>query len=324
MENILKMAKTPEKIKKPEKSQAELRRSLEERFLGMKRITKEGMEEYKKALQEELFEDKEGEPEGSGEKRREAMQVSMNALFDRAEQMKAKLDSKEELPNYTESISIAYAHPDNKLENITFSLEEKLEEYIAFYKKTKLNLPPDFEDSIKEIWENNIDEIQKAIQENGFDDMLLMPEKIPLEELNTKMTERYKNKTWESSDFTEGGSFAGAKSKNVEKTRIVLVHKVADMKDRPELEETLNIKGEDVNLDKTLTLEDYLVFQRKFFEETKKHLDAGNTWTWLATKSGARLVDALWHPSASQVVVFAADLGSRSEWIGARPSRSFF
>ena len=326
MENIVKMAKTPktpEKPKKHEKTQSELHASLEKRFLAMKNITKESMEEYKQALENESFEDKEGEPDGSGEKRKEIMQAKINALFDRADQIKARLDSKEELPNFTESVSTSYTNPDGKVENITFSIEEKLEEYIAFYKKTKLNLPPNFEDNIKEIWENNIDEIQKVIQENGFNEMLLLPVNIPLTELNTKMTEGY-NTTWESDNFKkDGGSFMGAKSPNVDKMRIVLVHNTQNLKDRPELKNTLNMKGKALNLDEILTLEDYLVFQRKYFKETGKHLDEVGA-TWLSTKSGARLVYAYWIPGDSRVYVCAGDLGSQSESLGARPSRSFF
>lgn len=321
MENIFKKSKTPEKTKKSEKSQTELREALEKRFLGMKNITKESMEEYKHALADESFEDKEGEEEGGGEKRREAIQTKINALFDRAEQMKVRLDNKEELPNFTESISTSYTHPDNKVEDITFDIEKSFAEYIAFYKKTKLDLPPNFEDNIKEIWENNIDEIQKAIQENGFNEMLLIPGNIPLTDLNTKMTEGYKE-TWESGNFEEGGSFAGAKSQNVDKARIVFAHKTQNLEDRTELKKTLNVKGQDVKMDQTLTLEDYLIFQRKYFEETNQHLDE-NGWTWLATKSGSRLVYANWDPGDEQVDVDADDLDFQGEHLGARPSRSF-
>lgn len=317
-ENITNLAKS----KKPEKSQSELRKSLEERFLEVKRITKESLSEYQKALQEESFSDQEGEEEGSGEKRRETMQTRINDLLDRAEQMKSKLDSKEALPSYTESVSSDYTHPDGKVENISFSFEEKLNENIAIYKKTKLDLPPDFEEQVREIWENNIEEIEKAIKENGFDEILLIPEKISLEELNTKMTDVY-NETYQDSDFKSGGSFTGAKSQNVEKTRIVLAHKTQNLKDRPELEKTLNIQGKDVKMDETLTLEDYLILQRKYFEETGQHLDEDD-WTWLATKSGARLVLAGWSPGVGQVYVAANDLGAQGGNLGARPSRSFF
>jgi len=316
-ENIVNLAKQ----KKVEKSQTELRKSLEERFLGMRNIIKQATQEYKLALKDESFEDKEGE-EGGGEKRKEAIQEKINVLLDRAEQMKVKLESKDELPSLTESISTTYKKPDGQIENITFSLEEKFEECIAVYKKTKLDLPPDFEDQMKEIWENNIDEIQKSIEEKGFDEILFVPGNTPLEDLNAKMTNIY-NETYQDSDFEEGGSFTGAKSQNVDKPRIVLTHKSQNLKDRPELEKTLNTKGKDVDLKNTLTLEDYLIFQRKYFEETGNHLDEDG-WTWLATYSGARLVDADWDPGGGQVDVYADGLDNQSEALGARPSRSFY
>ena len=210
-----------------------------------------------------------------------------------------------------------------KQESITLDLEQKLQEFVDFYKTNKIDTPPDFKDSIRAIWENNIDDIQKAIEENGFDEMIIIPGNIPLTELNTKMTGGYKNATWESSNFQSGGSFAGAKSQNVDKPRIVLVNKTQNLKDRPELKKTLNIKGEDLDLKKILTLEDYLIFQRKYFEETKKHLDEDG-YTWLGTMAGARLVNAHWHPGNEQVSVDASGLDYQYGNLGARPSRSFF
>lgn len=182
-------------------------------------------------------------------------------------------------------------------------------------------MPPDFEDSIREIWENNMDEIQKAIEENGFNDILIIPPTTDLPDLSEKM--KMENGYWTSSNFDEGGAFTGAKSQNVDKPRIVLVHKAQNMADHPELKKTLNIKGEDAIKSEMLTLEDYLVFQRKYFEENKKHLDEDG-WTWLATYSGARLVIAYWYPSDGQVDVHADGLGYRYGALGARPSRSFF
>jgi len=312
--------KSPEirKLKTPEKPQAELREALNKRFLGMKDVIKQATEEYKTALQDGSFEVQEGEEENAGEDRKEAMQSKINALFDKAEQMKKKLDSKEKLPQYAESLTATY-----KQESITLNLDQKLEEYLDFYKKNKLDMPPDFEEQIKEIWENNIDDMQKAIEENGFNDILLIPGNLSLVHLNSKMTKNYKNPTYESDNFKSGGSFAGAKSQNADKPRIVLVHKVQNLKDNPELAKTLNIKGQDVDRKNVLTLEDYLVFQRKYFEETEKHLDADG-YTWLATESGARLVDAFWYPGFERVIVDANGLGNQYGNLGARPSRSFF
>ena len=210
-----------------------------------------------------------------------------------------------------------------KKESISLDLEQKLQEFVDFYKIHKIDIPADFEDSIREIWERNNDDIQKAIEENGFNEMLFVPGNLSLPDLNTKMTEGYKNATWEGDNFKAGGSFAGAKSQNVDKSRIVLVHKTQNLKDNPELAKTLNIKGKDAIKSEILTLEDYLVFQRKYFKETGKHLDEDG-WTWLATKSSARLVNANWNPSDEQVYVIASDLGYQDVYLGARPSRSFF
>jgi len=325
MENPFKNTTNPERLaslvkpKKAEKSQTELRNALKERFSSMEKTIKQEINEYKNSLKNETFLDKDGEEEGSGEKRKEAMQEKINTLLERAEQMKGKLESKNELPSLTESISTTYKKPDGQTENITFSLEEKFEESVVIYKKTKLDLPPDFEDQMREIWGNNIDAIQKAIEEGGFDDVLLMPGSMPLPDLHTKMTEGY-TATYQGDNFKQGGSFAGAKSANVDKPRIVLVNKTQNLKDSPELKKTLNVKGQDLKRDQILTLEDYLVFQRKYFEETGNHLDADG-WTWLATESGSRLVNANWNPSDKQVNVNANDLDYQNDNLGARPSR---
>ncbi|PJE57884.1 MAG: hypothetical protein COU81_03770 [Candidatus Portnoybacteria bacterium CG10_big_fil_rev_8_21_14_0_10_36_7] len=78
--------------------------------------------------------------------------------------------------------------------------------------------------------------------------MLLIPGDIPLKELKDKMTMEYGY--WKGSGFKKGGSFAKAKSKNVDKhPRIILINKTQNLKDCPELEQTFSIKGKDVNLD---------------------------------------------------------------------------
>ncbi len=206
--------------------------------------------------------------------------------------------------------------------SINLDIEKKLEESILFYKQNNIDLPANFEDNIKEIWNRNADEIKESIEKNGFDDIILMPENMPLPDLHSKMTEGYVA-TWQGSNFADGGSFAGAKSPNADKMRIVLVHHVQNLKDNRELEKTLNVKGQDVNLDEVLSLEDYLVFQRKFFKETGKHLDEVGA-TWLSTKSGSRLVYSDWDPGDRRLLVHADDLDYQRDYLGARPSRSFF
>jgi len=134
---------------------------------------------------------------------------------------------------------------------------------------------------------------------------------------------KMENGNWESDNFKAGGSFAGAVSQNVDKPRLILVHKTQNLKDRPELKKTLNTKGQDVKMDQALTLEDYLIFQRKYFEETGKHLDEDG-WTWLTTKTGARFVSSDWGPAHHKLYVSANDLDYRHDNLCVRPSRCFF
>src|SRR3989344_5165232 len=77
-ESLTHMAKaTPERIPP---SQEELRIKLEKRFQSMEPLIEQGMKEYRQALKDHLFEDQDGEEEGSGEKRREEMQNKLDTL----------------------------------------------------------------------------------------------------------------------------------------------------------------------------------------------------------------------------------------------------
>jgi DNA polymerase III delta prime subunit len=231
-----------------------------------------------------------------------------------------KLFGKEKKSQISE-ISADYEHPDGKRETITLDFEAKLQEFISFYQKTNIDLPTDFEDIVRDLWEKNQDKIEQAIEQKGFDELLIIPGNIPLADLAEKMKMESGNYT--SGNFTEGGGFAGAISFNTDKPRLILVHKTQNLKDRPELASTLNIKGQDVKLDEALTLEDYLIFQKKYFEETNKHLDEDG-WTWLATKSAARLVNSYWDPGAHQLVVRACDLAFQGGSLGVRPACCFY
>ena len=65
------------------------------------------------------------------------------------------------------------------------------------------------------------------------------------------------------------------------------------------------------------------IFQRKYFEETQKHLDE-NMWTWLSTNLNTRLVGAGWHQTRGELRVNAGSQGTQRKDLGARPSVSFF
>ncbi len=290
-------------VPKPEKSQEELRSILEGKIQSFKLPIQEAIEEYKESISQGLFNDQEDEEEGKGEERKTVMQEKINSMLDRVEKMKAKLDSNEILPSLTDSIESSYTFPDTrKVEQITLNIEQKLNEYISFYDSHGVEIPDNFEEDIRDIWEENTDDILKQIEGHGFNEILLIPPTTDLSDLAEKMKE---TKYWESGNFKQGGSFKKAQSQNQDKTRIILTHKVQNLKDHPELAKTLNTKGQDVPLDKTLSLEEYLILSKKYFEETGHHLDEDN-YTWLATKSGARLVYSYW------------DLGDRKRLVGAR------
>ena len=329
---IIEMAKaskgkSQEKSRKPEKTQEELRVDFESKLNALKSPIVQGVKDYQQALDEGLFDDRDGELEGAGEKRKEEMQKRLISILDRAEQIKVKLDSGDELPQSQDEIQVVYNHVDpvthqvERSESITLNIESKLQSFLDFYQKNNINLPSDFVETVRDIWEQNQVEIQQAIEQNGFDDVLIVPPDLSLSDLSEKM--KMGNGYYEGSNFTAGGSFAGAVSQNVDRPHIVLVHKTQNLKDRPELSRTLNVKGQDVDMAQILPLEDYLIFQKKYFEETGKHLDEVG-WTWLATKSGARLVGSYWDPSRGKLGVSAYALGYRGSNLGARPSRSFF
>lgn len=339
-ESIIQMAKGKNQPEKVEKTQEELRAVLAEKLKSFESVLNDGLKEYEETLTKGVFKDRDDEAEGSGEARKEAMQKKLTELFDRAEKMKAKIESKEILPTMQEEIQVNYSYTNPKTgkvetqETITINFEEKLASAINFYGKMKIDLPADFEDIVRDMWDRNQGEIEQAIEEKGFDEMLIVPGNIPLTEIKDKLT--MESGYYESDNFEEGGSFAGAVSQNVDKPRIILYHK----KSLPEIQ---RMNGLEVHLNITAgnalklyqqnpnqylsTLEDMIILERKNLEETGTHISDFNNKSacWLpGTKSGARLVDSGWDPGHHGLIVSAVDPGDRDGIVGLRPSRCFF
>ncbi len=237
-----------------------------------------------------------------------------------------------EKKNQNYEISAEYSHPDGKSETITLDLEAKLASFLSFYQKTNIDLPSDFEDTIRELWDRNQTEIQEAVEQNGFDDMLIIPADIPLADLAEKMK---MEKGYYFYQVKE--DFSNVKSQNVDKPRIVLFHHTDSL---PEITQKT---GLDIHLDITSadaqklyktnpnnylnTLEDAIVLERKYFEDTGKHLSdyTKKSAQWLpGSKAGARLVYAYWRPTDAGLCVFALDDERHYGYLGLRPSRSFF
>ena len=317
--------------KKAEKSQEELRAVLKQRLDSLEPDLQEGIKEYKQALKDGVFEDADGEPEGSGEARKEALQNKLTAIADRAEKIKNRLDSKEVLPQATPEVSTTYTHPDGKKETITLDVEVKLQEFTSFYQKTNIDLPPDFEDTIHDIWDRNQTEIEQSIEQNGFDDMLIIPGNIPLPDLAEKMKMEDGYYFYQVKD-----DFSNVVSQNVDMPRIILFHhtdSLPEINQKTGLDVHLNITGADAqklyqaNPENYLsTLEDAIILERKYFEETGKHLSdySTNSAQWLpGSMVGTRLVNSVWNPDDHGLYVYAHVLTHRHGILGVRPSRCF-
>ena len=237
-----------------------------------------------------------------------------------------------EKKNQDSEISAEYTHPDGKKEPISLNLENELQDFLSFYQKTNLNLPPDFEQTIQDIWERNQDEMERAIEEKGFNGMLIIPGNIPLSELKDKMTmeEGY----FTGSNFDESGGFAGAQNQNADQPRIILIHKKTLPKIQEEngLDVHLNIKAKEAlkmfekNPNEHMNLADFLIMEKKIFEELKIHISdyKESSGQWLNTKAGARLVYSNWDPGTQGLVVYAIDPEYQYSDLGVRPSRCFF
>ena len=253
--------------------------------------------------------------------------------------------AEEALNSYRELVYKLRPESQESQEIMGINIEKNLERYNAFYTEHNIDIPDTFEQEIKEIWNNNQEKIKQSIEQEGYDDILLIPPH-ELKDINDKTTGEY-NKTYESENFKSGGSFEGVKDTKENKTRIVLIHrKNAENMERPELNETKNKsiyelcnantdkEKEDIdNLIKEgkplpidgLTLSEYMIADRIHFKETGKHLDNKSSWTWTpASYSGSRAVSSSWAPGDSRVFVYAREPGSSYSLLGRRSSRTYF
>ena len=330
-ESLSHMAKGVEKPKKTEKSQAELRVILEQRLSSLKPLLQEGVKEYNQALKDDLFEDQADEPEGAGESRKQEMQKKLTVLINQAEKLKTKLDSQEPLEQTSPSLSSPSSRPDGSKETITLSLEQELQNHLSFYQKVNLDLPPDFEDSARDIWDRNQAEIKQEMEQRGFDALLIIPGGIPLKTLAEKM--KMENGYY---FYQVKEDFSDITSQNTDKPRIILYHKATlpEVQKKTGLDVHLNITGKEVkelftqnpNLYMS-TLEDFIVMEKKNHEETGQHLSdyTKKSAQWLpGSKAGARLVYSYWGPGVRKLDVDGRDDEYRADDLGVRPSRCFF
>ncbi len=236
---------------------------------------------------------------------------------------------------FPEPIEAAYSYKDKegkeKEKTITFDFEILLESQRAFYLKHSIELPSDFDETMSDIWDRNEEAITQEIKVNGFDELLMIPGDLDLPTLHTKMSVGY-NATYEGSNFKTGGSFAGVREEK--KPRLVLVHNTANLNDAPVFGAP-GIQAKDIMEENQLTLTDWLIWQRMFFDGKGEHPDDWNkkSATWLPGSTipvdptdpskGFRVVDANWAPSVGRLVVSASDASDSNPFLGCRLSRSF-
>ena len=260
---------------------------------------------------------------------------------------------------FPKEIKAIFTNPEtNEQKEIVFNIKEKIKEAQEFYKNHNLPIPN--EQEIKKIFRGSKAEIQKEIAMYGYDNILIVPEGLNAMMLKASMTEGY-NKTWQSSEFKNGAAdgFQVAKTTEIARTRIILCHSDEniyknddanpfnkatldksilqlsgltreEIDRRVENNEEVPVSFEAViNGKKTqiksegFSLNEYLIFQRQYFEKTNKHLDS-NGWTWLPkTRSGSRFVYSRWDPGVDQLSVYAGGAGYSGGRLGCRLSRSF-
>ena len=115
------------------------------------------------------------------------------------------------------------------------------------------------------------------------------------EELHELMSEGYKSKTYYSGNYNDDGGI-GASLDSRKGLRIVIARKAKELRDDEKLNETVgksidDLEAKDGMFEKYgvggMTEAEYLIFQRRYFEETNKHLDE-TRWTWLAASRRPR------------------------------------
>lgn len=85
-----------------------------------------------------------------------------------------------------------------------------------------------------------------------------------------------------------------------------------------------NVQPKEISIQaEGLSLEEYIIFQRQYFDQNQKHLDESG-WAWLLkTLSGSRVADAGWYPGSRRLDASVGGPDNASDSLGARPSRSF-
>ena len=229
-------------------------------------------------------------------------------------------------------------------EQIEINIEKELKYWNNFYKENKVDwttLP----ESIQ-LQEDQVQEMKRLIKEHGFNKVLIIPENIvglpefkndelikPAEnysKLHDLMTKTY-NESWQYDNFKEDKSFDGIYDNSV-KLRIILTKDIKELDDDKLFKDTLGKSPDKLKeqfIDKldlqSLSVSEYLIYQKEYFTRTGKHLDE-NKWIWLLNSKmpiSSRIPGSGWAPGSSRLLFNSYSASSSLDYEGFRPSGSF-
>ncbi len=271
------------------------------------------------------------------------------------EKSKKKKESKE---TASRVLRASWKNPENQNKR---EVEIDIEEEIQLFERVYDNLSVKIDkEEIRSIWKRNFESMKKEIETYGYDTIIIVPEDLPTgESVDREIIETMdegagKGKVAATNYLVDKNSITTPEKP---KYRIILTkgeQNIAETSDpllkatlgksmeyltglsKQEIEQRIQ-RGDELPIDfkvntggheteikaDGMSLQEYMIFQRAYFEKNKKHLDE-NGWTWLPKSfSGSHVVDARWLPVVRRLDVFALGASSRDVPLGLRLSRSF-
>ena len=232
----------------------------------------------------------------------------------------------ENFSDFDFGISAEFENPESGAkESISIDFEKELAGWQKFYQEKRVEVPADLAEEVVDVFERNRAEMEKAMEEMGYDKAIIVPPNLDAVELHQKMTEGW-NKTHEYSSFKEAGGFAAITTPNYDKVRIVLVHEkgarnngdhpilkklrgksVVDVSGlAPEKVQEMLDNGENIPMKITiggksyafggLDVQGYLIWQREYAERNSAHIDEEGWSSLPGSAAGSRVPGLHWSP----------------------------
>ncbi len=317
-----------EKMFKSEEDKEKIRATVEQsEFIPPKKETKrKGLGRDKKG----------GGPDTDGEKTPEELEKEKTLA--EIEEIKKKIKESGKTPKeWFGDQTIQATTPEGK--EIKFELNQILEESINLYKELNLaEWTKELPETIT-LSEEQINKLKEQIEKHGFNRMKIFPSvetqqktlKILKTEANQPMKGLDDNEQYKKGKIDIWGSVEphfpdGIRTKNRPKGIYIQLYK--DDGGMPgETLKTKYTEARKIQKENNLqgyTLPEYLIFQREFTKENKKHPEHNN-WTWLTDSeigdlASAQVLYSYWHSDVGRVLVGSFGSGFRPDNLGFRSS----